>query len=322
MTTRTAKVLSAGQGEWLSWLGHPVRYMATGEDTNEAYALSWDTVPAGGGPPAHRHTFLEGFFILKGEATFTAGNESVVLSAGGFINIGSGTAHYLRNHAASEAEVLVLVSPAGFDRFQREAGHRIASPSEAWGNPELTTSKKCKPSPRNSALISRHRQAAFKEPPQIKVTPTGEGRRIAVFRSIYRFLTTGEDTNGGYAIWEASVPPAGGPPLYAQSRENVGFYLLEGELVFQTEDQTIRATSGTFLNLPPGVRHTFRNDSQTTARMLSLVAPAGMERMFEETGVLLTEASAAVPPVSPGEIERLRATAPKYGIEIFPPAHE
>ncbi len=321
MTTRTAKVLSAGQGEWLSWLGHPVRYMATGEDTNEAYALSWDTVPAGGGPPAHRHTFLEGFFILKGEATFTAGNESVVLSAGGFINIGSGTAHYLRNHAASEAEVLVLVSPAGFDRFQREAGHRIASPSEASGEPGVDDFEKMQAIAPKFGIDLSPPQAAFKEPPQIKVTPSGEGRRIAVFRSIYRFLTTGDDTNGGYAIWEASVPPAGGPPLYAQSRENVGFYLLEGELTFQTDDQTIRATSGTFLNLPPGVRHTFRNNSQKTARMLSLVAPAGMERMFEETGVLLTETAAAVPPVSPVEIERLRATAPKYGIQIFPPAH-
>ena len=129
-------------------------------------------------------------------------------------------------------------------------------------------------------------------------------------------MTTGDNTNEGYAIWEATVPPSGGPPLYTQSRESEGFYVLDGEVVFEIDDQTIRAASGTFLNLPPGVRHTFRNESQKTVRMLILVAPAGMERMFEETGVLLTDASAAAPPVSPGEIERLRAIAPKYGIQI------
>ena len=28
------------------------------------------------------------------------------------------------------------------------------------------------------------------------------------------FLATGEDTNGNYALWEAFVPPGGGPPSH------------------------------------------------------------------------------------------------------------
>jgi hypothetical protein len=35
----------------------------------------------------------------------------------------------------------------------------------------------------------------------------GEGRTIAVIGDVYRFLATGEDTNGKYASWEAIVPP-------------------------------------------------------------------------------------------------------------------
>ena len=42
-------------------------------------------------------------------------------------------------------------------------------------------------------------------------TPT-EGRTIAVVGDVYRFLATGEVTNGKYAMWEAIVPPGGGPP--------------------------------------------------------------------------------------------------------------
>ena len=41
---------------------------------------------------------------------------------------------------------------------------------------------------------------------------TTEGRTIAIVGDVYRFLATGEDTNGMYAQWEAIVPPGGGPP--------------------------------------------------------------------------------------------------------------
>ncbi len=37
------------------------------------------------------------------------------------------------------------------------------------------------------------------------------GRTIAVVGDIYRFMATGEETNGKYAMWEAIVLPWGGP---------------------------------------------------------------------------------------------------------------
>lgn len=40
----------------------------------------------------------------------------------------------------------------------------------------------------------------------------GEGRTIAVVGDVYRFLATGEETNGQYALLEAIGPPGGGPP--------------------------------------------------------------------------------------------------------------
>src|SRR5678816_4844138 len=58
-----------------------------------------------------------------------------------------------------------------------------------------------------------------------------QGRTIAVVGDVYRFLATGEDTNGQYALWEALVPPGGGPPPHVHSREEEGFYVLEGEIL-------------------------------------------------------------------------------------------
>jgi quercetin dioxygenase-like cupin family protein len=58
-----------------------------------------------------------------------------------------------------------------------------------------------------------------------------EGRTIAVVGDVYRFLVTGDETNGKYAMWEAIVPPGGGPPPHVHSREE-DFYILEGEITF------------------------------------------------------------------------------------------
>jgi hypothetical protein len=53
---------------------------------------------------------------------------------------------------------------------------------------------------------------------QAVIKQRGEGHTVAVVGHVYRFLATGDDTNGKYALWEAVVPPGGGPPPHAHSR--------------------------------------------------------------------------------------------------------
>src|SRR5436309_12955657 len=89
----------------------------------------------------------------------------------------------------------------------------------------------------------------------------GEGRTIAVVGNVHRFLATGEDTNGKYALWEAIVPPGGGPPAHVHSREEEGFYVLEGEIAFQISGRRLVAAAGTFTNMPVGTPHSFKNES-------------------------------------------------------------
>ena len=151
-------------------------------------------------------------------------------------------------------------------------------------------------------------------------TPT-EGRTIAVVGDVYRFLATGEDTNGKYALWEAIVPPGGGPPPHVHSREEEGFFVLEGEITFTVNGERIVAQAGTFANMPVGTPHSFKNESDRPAKMLLSVAPAGLEQMFFEVGVPLAEGATTALPPTKDEIERLLAVAPKYGIEIRLPGH-
>jgi len=162
--------------------------------------------------------------------------------------------------------------------------------------------------------MSIHRPASLTTP--------GQGRTIAVVGDVYRFLATGDDTNGKYAMWEAIVPPGGGPPPHVHSREEEGFYILEGEITFTVNGEKIVATAGMFANVPVGTPHSFKNESDRPAKILISVAPAGLEQMFMEVGVPLTEGATTALPPTKEEIEKLLTVAPRYGIEIRVPHHD
>ncbi len=153
------------------------------------------------------------------------------------------------------------------------------------------------------------------------VNKPGEGRTIAVVGDVYRFLATGEDTSGKYTLFEAFVPPGGGPPPHVHSREEEGFYVLEGEITFTIGDQRLIASAGMFANMPVGTPHSFKNESVKPARMLISVAPAGLEKMFFEVGVPVPPGATTAAPPTKEEIEKLLAAAPRYGIEIKLPGH-
>ena len=147
-----------------------------------------------------------------------------------------------------------------------------------------------------------------------------EGQTVAVVGDVYRFMATGDDTDGKYAMFEAVVRPGGGPPPHIHSREEESFYVLEGEITFQVGDDRFVAKAGTFANMPVGSLHSFRNDTDKLARMIISVAPAGLEKMFLEVGQPVAFGQQARSP-SKAEIDKLLAVAPSYGIEIRLPQH-
>ena len=154
-------------------------------------------------------------------------------------------------------------------------------------------------------------------PPTIRTA--AEGRAVAVLGDVYRFLATGEETAGRYAVFESIVAPGNGPPPHVHSREEEGFYVLEGEVTFGHGDTVVRAGPGTFINMPVGSLHWFRNETNRPARMLVSVAPAGLEGMFFEVGQPVAAGAVTAPPPTPEEIGRLLAAAPRYGLEIRVP---
>jgi mannose-6-phosphate isomerase-like protein (cupin superfamily) len=105
------------------------------------------------------------------------------------------------------------------------------------------------------------------------VVPPGQGHRIGNVEFLARTVDTPRFNFGIIEI-------AAGRELEAHvhSEEDDAFYIVEGELTFLFGGQSVPAPPGTFVLVPPGIEHGFRNDGTEPVRMLNIHAPAGFDR--------------------------------------------
>jgi quercetin dioxygenase-like cupin family protein len=83
------------------------------------------------------------------------------------------------------------------------------------------------------------------KPKPVVTRDASEGRTIGIVGDIYRFLATGEETDGRYTMIEATVNPDCGPPPHIHRREDEWFYVVEGEITFQIGEERRVAKPGT-----------------------------------------------------------------------------
>jgi quercetin dioxygenase-like cupin family protein len=95
------------------------------------------------------------------------------------------------------------------------------------------------------------------------------------------FKVRGDQTGGALTALENVIPPGEGPPLHTHAAEDESWYVLEGELQFRIGDELSRAPAGSFVFVPRGTPHAFRNVGDEPARILVLFTPSGMETFFE-----------------------------------------
>jgi mannose-6-phosphate isomerase-like protein (cupin superfamily) len=105
------------------------------------------------------------------------------------------------------------------------------------------------------------------------VIPPGQGHRIGNVEFLARTADTPRFT---FAIIEIAAGRVLEAHVHAE--EDDAFYILAGELTFTFGDDETPAPPGTFVLIPPGVPHGFRNDGDAPVRMLNLHAPAGFDR--------------------------------------------
>jgi mannose-6-phosphate isomerase-like protein (cupin superfamily) len=116
-----AIVLQPGAGERLTVVGEVVRILADAKATNGACTIMELTVPAGDGPPLHRHHLDdEHFYIVEGTILFEMNGKRVVLGPGGFLRAPRGSRHAFRNVGAGPGRIIVVCTPGGIDGPFRE----------------------------------------------------------------------------------------------------------------------------------------------------------------------------------------------------------
>ena len=112
----------------LAVVGDTYTVLLSGEQTAGRFALIDMLIPAGGGPPPHRHDFEECFHVLEGSVEVTLREDPPVrLEAGETVNIPANAPHSFRNPAGVPARLLCTAVPAGLELFFAEFGDRVDS---------------------------------------------------------------------------------------------------------------------------------------------------------------------------------------------------
>jgi quercetin dioxygenase-like cupin family protein len=120
------------------------------EDSEGRVSLMENAVgPRGSGPPLHHHAFDELFYVLAGELTFELGGERVTRRAGEFAFAPRGAHHTFANLGDAPARMLLVCTPAGFERYfaRMAAEHAGVDPPDWAMRPWQTVTKVGPPIP-------------------------------------------------------------------------------------------------------------------------------------------------------------------------------
>jgi quercetin dioxygenase-like cupin family protein len=103
-----------------------VGFRLGGEHTGGQVAIVEHPFPPGALVPPHVHTREDEFSIVTaGAIGFRSGVDEVVLETGGYISKPRGELHTMWNAGSTEARMIEVITPAGFERFFAELADLI-----------------------------------------------------------------------------------------------------------------------------------------------------------------------------------------------------
>ena len=106
----------------------------------------------------------------------------------------------------------------------------------------------------------------------------GEGRRYPCGTMQAEFKADGAETGDSYSVSEWTLEPGSSSPgAHSHEANDDVFYVLEGTATFVLDDVTVPAGPGTFVRVPIGITHDYRNDGDVPVRLLNLYVPGGFE---------------------------------------------
>ena len=104
-----------------------------------------------------------------------------------------------------------------------------------------------------------------------------------------------------------------GPPLHTHASQEDSFFVLEGVLTVQLDDELVELGPGDFATAPPGVSHSFTNArvDQRVCRAINLMTPgSGFDRYLAQ----LEQVAAS------GDHESIERLNDEFGVTIVGPS--
>ena len=145
---------------------------------------------------------------------------------------------------------------------------------------------------------------------------SGEGKTYWFLGTVMEVKVMGEETGGLFSILEEIDPPDFAAPLHIHHQEDEYFYVLEGEVRFTIGDETISATPGTFVFAPRDIAHKYKVEGTEPAKILSMLTPAGLEKLFIECSVPAPEYKLPTEEIET-DLDKLFGLAADYGVEVL-----
>lgn len=146
----------------------------------------------------------------------------------------------------------------------------------------------------------------------------GEGDSFWVLGDLYTFKVTGKESNGSFTVIDQTIQPQGGPPPHIHRKEDEAFYILEGRFSFLFGDQLKEMEAGSFVYIPKGTLHTFKNISDQPGKLLVVITPAGLEEFFYAVGTPATDLNNP-PDFDPAIIDKILLLSRDYQMEVVIP---
>ena len=146
---------------------------------------------------------------------------------------------------------------------------------------------------------------------EVTVVGAGQGRAGRLGGLGVRFMVSGGESGGGFALVEHPLAPrALAAPMHRHTREDEYSFILKGRVGADLGGRVIVGEPGDLIFKPRAQWHTFWNAGDTEASLLEIISPAGFERYFEELIELFVDGRP--------QPELIGAVAARYGLEVDP----
>jgi quercetin dioxygenase-like cupin family protein len=120
-----------------------------------------------------------------------------------------------------------------------------------------------------------------------EIIQPGEGTEYEWSSDHIFVKTIGNLTDGRVSMVEDTMKPGFHLGRHHHKQMTEIFYILEGELTMIFDDETVVASAGTTINIPPNVWHEAK--SENGAKMLSIFSPAGFEDYLAQMKTMTDE---------------------------------